>query len=100
MPTTDRRAEAAEVLAGRYELGDKLGDGAQGVTYRARDRQRDRPVAVKELDFRKVDDWKALELFERESETLQSIEHPQIPDYFDALDIGSREGTTRFLLVQ
>lgn len=43
------RAETRRMLAGRYELGDRLGRGGMGTVWRARDLMLDREVAVKEL---------------------------------------------------
>ncbi|MCX4748538.1 protein kinase [Kitasatospora sp. NBC_01287] len=42
-------AETRRMLAGRYELGDRLGRGGMGTVWRARDLMLDREVAVKEL---------------------------------------------------
>ena len=90
-----------EILAERYELLDTLGRGGQGTTYRARDRSTNQFVAVKELDLEAADDWKAIELFERESKVLESLDHPQIPDYVDAFHLSDpTSGAERFFLVQ
>ena len=92
--------EADKRLDERYDLVEPLGEGSQGSIYRARDVRRGEDVAVKELDFQKVDAWKALELFQRECETLESLDHPQIPDYIDGFDLDEGGGATRFFLVQ
>jgi eukaryotic-like serine/threonine-protein kinase len=36
-------------------------------------------VAVKALSLRSMSDWKQLELFEREAQTLEGLRHPGIP---------------------
>jgi serine/threonine protein kinase len=40
-------------------------------------------VAVKVFDLGQVRDWKAFELFERECQVLRSIDHDQIPRYYE-----------------
>jgi chorismate mutase len=93
--------ELVELLEDRYELVREIGRGGQGRTYLGRDRHSGESVAVKELDLKRVDDWKAIELFEREAEVLESVSHPAIPDYVDAFHLPGADGTLeRFFLVQ
>lgn len=84
------------VLANRYEVGELLGLGGFGATYRAVDQARFRaPCVVKELLPSRRDNETARRLFEREARLLASIVHPQIPAlhaYF--------EEAGRFYLVQ
>jgi serine/threonine protein kinase len=70
-------------LRGCYRLESRHGAGSFGVTYRARDASQGMSVLVKELRVEKLDDWKALELFEREAEVLASLSHPNIPAFRD-----------------
>jgi len=83
----------------RYELLEELGRGAQGVTHKARDTETGAIVAIKELDFDAVEDWKSVELFEREARVLKSIEHAHIPNYIDTFTL-EQDGTLRLFLVQ
>ena len=62
---------ASPLVGGRYEILRTLGQGAFGRTFLARDREQDRTVAIKLLDTRGRDDWKAYELFKREAEVLR-----------------------------
>lgn len=74
-----------EKLVGeRFEPIEVVGSGAQATTFRARDRESGGEVAVKILEFDQVEEWKSIELFEREISALQNIDHPQIPEYIDA----------------
>lgn len=58
-----------------------------------------RVVAVKALSLRRMTDWKQLELFEREANTLKSLDHPGIPKYIDYLSEDT-EKDRGFFLVQ
>jgi serine/threonine protein kinase len=69
------------VLPERFRDAHPIGAGAQGRTYRAFDTVLGRDVAVKVLELRKVDDWKAFDRFERECAVLGSLEHPGVPRY-------------------
>lgn len=87
------------LLNDRFEVVRELGRGGQGTTHFAIDRETGEEVALKELDFRHVSDWKAHELFEREGETLCSLQHPAIPRYVDAFVVEEASGV-RLCLVQ
>jgi hypothetical protein len=77
------------ILGDRYQVERELGSGGFGTTYAAIDLESERRVAVKVLDLRRVDDWKAVELFEREARVLRTLDHPGIPEYieFRPLDV-------------
>lgn len=68
---------------GRYEIVRTLGQGAFGHTFLARDREQDRSVAIKLLDTRGREDWKAYELFKREADVLRAVRHHGIPEIHD-----------------
>ncbi len=44
-------------------------------------------LALKELSLRRITNWKALELFEREAQILSQLNHPAIPKYLDYVQI-------------
>lgn len=89
------------VLRDRFELVGMLGRGGQAFTYLARDREHGgRHVVVKELAIRVAEDWKSIELFEREAAVLERLTHPRIPRYVDAFHLEDAELGTRFMLVQ
>ena len=67
------------VINNRYRILEVLGQGGSGITYEAEDRVNDRHVALKELSLKGLSDWKKLELFKREAQTLKSLSHPAIP---------------------
>jgi serine/threonine protein kinase len=66
-----------------YEIIDILGEGASGITYRASQIQTQQQVALKALSLARIDDWKSLELFEREARVLSAIDREGIPKYID-----------------
>jgi serine/threonine protein kinase len=78
-------------LRGRYRIETRHGEGSFGVTYRATDAASGAEVIVKELRVEKLDDWKALELFEREGEVLATLSHPNIPAFRDFFAHGAAE---------
>lgn len=94
----DARAEQPRVIGDRYEVIRVLGEGSSACTLLCSDLQDERRVAVKELHFEHLDNWKYLELFEREAKVLSLLEHDGIPkvlDYFQA-----RSSATTLYIVQ
>jgi eukaryotic-like serine/threonine-protein kinase len=89
----------SEILQDRYQLGELLGTGATGSTYQAIDLETNITVAVKILSLRGMQDWKTLELFEREAKILAQLDHSQIPKYLDFFYIDT-EANRRFCIVQ
>jgi serine/threonine protein kinase len=69
------------LASGRYELVAVLGEGAQGITFEAKDREQERTVAIKRFSVRGAKSWKDVELAEREASVLASLSHPSLPKY-------------------
>ncbi|MBN2533017.1 MAG: serine/threonine protein kinase [Spirochaetales bacterium] len=94
-----KKWQTGEFINNRYEIISFLGKGGMGKTYLALDKETGKRVALKLLTFSDIDDWKVLELFEREIKTLAAIDHPLIPDYLDnfRIDDGNE---LYFVLVQ
>ena len=88
-----------EVLGTRYEVEQQLGKRAGRRTLLARDRETQELVVVKVLAFGNDFEWDDLKLFEREAETLKSLNHPAIPRYLDYFEVNSPE-FKGFALVQ
>ena len=90
MADSPREAESSTGLPGaapllireRYEVVRVLGAGSAGRTLLCTDLTDDRQVAVKELHFQHAENWKYLELFEREARTLARLDHAGIPKVF------------------
>ena len=58
----------SRILAGRYELLDKIGEGGMAVVFKARDRLLSRYVAIKILRPEYTKDRMFIESFRRESQ--------------------------------
>ncbi len=71
------------LLADRYDLGERIGAGAMGAVYRARDRELGRDVAVKLLQPGLFPSPAARTRFLREAEVLARIRHPNVVTVHD-----------------
>jgi eukaryotic-like serine/threonine-protein kinase len=78
-----------ELIAGRYELEELVGDGGMSSVFRARDRQLDRHVALKVLHAEYCDDAEYVERFRREARAAAQLSHPNI---VTVIDRGEDEG--------
>jgi len=74
---------AGGLLAGRYELGDRLGSGGMSTVYRASDKVLERTVAVKVLAEHLSDDEKFVARFRREALAVARLIHPNIVQVYD-----------------
>jgi serine/threonine protein kinase len=88
-----------EYIKGRYKMLKQLGEGCMGKTSLALDEKSGKQVVIKLLCLKSVNEWKAVELFEREAATLKHIDHPFIPDYLDYFT-RNKNGDTEYYLVQ
>jgi hypothetical protein len=96
-PTPDFQATTDVVLlAERYQLLDKLGEGGMGAVFRAHDAQLDRSVAVKILPAGKLADREAVGRFRREAKALAKLSHPGIIQAFDS----GADGDKHFLVME
>ncbi|GBO56205.1 serine/threonine kinase [Pseudanabaena sp. lw0831] len=91
--------QAGEIVQSRYRITSVLGQGGIGITYAALDTQTGDRVALKALSFRRINEWKVLELFEREAKVLAQLDHPAIPRYLDYFQI-DRDRDRDFYIVQ
>lgn len=84
--------QVEQVLQGRYQLKEKLGQNAGRQTWLAEDLQ-SKPaeqVIVKLLAFGGDIQWDDLRLFEREAQILKHLKHSQIPKYRDYFSLDER----------
>jgi DNA-binding SARP family transcriptional activator len=66
-----------------YELGEKLGEGAFGEIYLARQPAIDREVAIKVVHPALADDPEFIQRFEAEAQLVARLEHPHVVPLYD-----------------
>jgi serine/threonine protein kinase len=88
------------IIAERYQLVELLGAGGSGSTYRAIRLSDQIEVAIKILSLRHLNDWKQLELFEREAKVLAQLSHPQIPQYLEYFHVDTPENRAFYIVQQ
>ena len=74
---------STQVLADRYELGERLGVGGMSTVVRAFDRRLERDVAVKLLAEHLAEDSQFVARFRREALSAARLVHPNIVQVFD-----------------
>jgi serine/threonine-protein kinase len=87
---------AGEILAERYELGDRLGVGGMSTVVSAFDERLEREVAIKLLAEHLADDSQFVARFRREALAAARLVHPNIVQVFD---FGLDESTSRHYIV-
>jgi hypothetical protein len=82
--------EQDRLVAGRYRLGEKVGVGAMGIVWRARDERLRRTVAVKQLLLQAgLDEGKAAEArlrAMREARIAARLQHPNVVIVYDVAE--------------
>lgn len=85
-----------KVLAGRYELFERVGEGGMSVVYKAKDKLLNRFVAIKILKPEFINDHKFIDSFRRESQAAASLSHPNIVNIYDV----GREGNIHYIVME
>jgi Tol biopolymer transport system component len=78
------------VQFGVYRIEGILGEGGMGVVYRALDTKLNRPAAIKVLSD-EIADAAARRRFQREAQTVSSLNHPHILTVYDAGEYDGRQ---------
>ncbi|UBH04517.1 putative serine/threonine-protein kinase PknB [Leucobacter sp. Psy1] len=80
--------EAGEqrILAGRYAIGEFVGQGGMATVYRGTDTKLGRQVAIKVMKANLADDADFRERFRQEAQSASRMAHPTIVRVFDAGD--------------
>jgi Tol biopolymer transport system component/predicted Ser/Thr protein kinase len=76
---------------GVYEVTSRLGEGAMGVVFRARDTKLLRDVALKVLPAQFASDPDRLSRLQREAQVLASLNHPNIAHVYGLEEVGGSE---------
>lgn len=78
--------EAGDVLGGRYEILELLGEGGMGAVYKARDRELDRPVALKLIRPEMASSPSILARFKQELLLSRQVTHKNVIRIYDLGD--------------
>jgi serine/threonine protein kinase len=78
-----------QILADRYQVLHRLGEGAMGVVYKARHVKVGRTFAVKVLHSRLLQDTKVAQRFDREAELAGRLRHANV---VGVVDVGEIDG--------
>ena len=74
---------SGQVIEDRYEIVERLAEGAMGVVYRGRRLQLDRPVAIKVMNATLPSAMEGRKRFEREAKLMAKLEHPHCVSIID-----------------
>jgi serine/threonine-protein kinase len=85
-----------EVLASRYQIESRLGEGAMGAVYKAKHVKVGRPFAVKVLHPKLLEDEKTAQRFEREAELAGRLRHPNV---IGVVDVGETHDGLRYMVM-
>ena len=85
-----------EVLASRYRIEHRLGEGAMGVVYKAKHVKVGRPFAVKVLHPNLLTNHKMEQRFEREAELAGRLRHPNV---ISVVDVGETHEGFRYMVM-
>ena len=99
MSNEKQRDFSQEIITKGYKIERQLARKAGRRTLLAKDLNSQELVVIKLLAFSNDFSWEDLKLFEREAQTLQTLEHRSIPRYIDYFELDGKSGKT-YALVQ
>ncbi|MBO4350349.1 MAG: serine/threonine protein kinase [Proteobacteria bacterium] len=89
---TPETIETPEILAFDYRYIALLGEGANGKTWKAKNRQTGQLVAIKALKLSQSENFKSFELFKREAEVLASVRIQGVPQFYQSVNTDEAGG--------
>ncbi len=84
------------MLASRYELLEKIGQGGMATVYKTKDHVLNRFVAVKVLKEEFITDVEFIKRFKSEAQTAASLTHPNIVSIYDV----GNEGDVYYIVME
>lgn len=87
---------SSRLLAGRYELIEKIGEGGMAIVYKAKCRLLNRYVAIKILRPEFTKDEQFIANFRRESQAAAGLSHPNIVSVYDV----GQEGNIHYIVME
>jgi eukaryotic-like serine/threonine-protein kinase len=85
------------IIDNKYQLDEKIGEGATGTIYKATHLQLQAPLAIKVMRRDLVDNPTAVERFRREAYAAMKIRHPNA---IDVLDFGIATGDMVYVVME
>jgi serine/threonine protein kinase, bacterial len=79
----DRPLKPGLLIHERYEIKEVLGMGSYGITYLVLDVHTNETIVLKQLRRTKAKIKSGLRSFQKESEILKAVQHPQVPMLLD-----------------
>jgi serine/threonine-protein kinase len=87
---------AGTIIAGRYEIIDRIADGGMSTVYRARRLTDGMIVALKVLRPQYVADREFIERFTREARAAEALRHPNIVQVYES----GRDGDVHYIAME
>ena len=97
-PRTDRLI--GTVLAGKYKILKKIGEGGMGSVYIANQDPIDRKVAVKVLLSKLAEDEVAVKRFEQEAKAISRMQHPNTVTIYDFGKTSEEEDERLYIVME
>src|SRR5688572_28308555 len=94
---TDPKHLVGTTLSGRYRIEKPIGEGGMGAIFQATQLSLGRLVAIKVVKTEHEDGSDAMKRFERETEAIARLQHPNIVQVVDA---GRAEDGTMYLAME
>jgi len=85
--------EEGVLLAGRYQIKEKIAEGGMGVVYRAFDQNRDQDIAIKVMLPELMRNESARERFLDEARLSSQLSHPNIVNVYDVQQANLSDGS-------
>lgn len=86
-----------KVLASRYEILEKIGEGGMATVYKARCKLLNRFVAIKVLKEEYANDEMFVKRFKAEAQSAASLTHPNIVSVYD---VGQEDGNINYIVME